>query len=185
MSVFFKKLNKKAVLTVALWLLISVGAISGVWAYLVSKTDTKTNTFIPGSVTCAVEEDFQNGIKSNVKIRNTGNVNAYIRVAVVATFLSDEGKVHATAPVEGTDYGVVWASSGWKKGSDGFWYYSSDVAPGALTGSLIEEATALTQAPEGFHLNLQIVASAVQSDPPAAVSKAWGITPVNGTIFPN
>ncbi|MBP3321371.1 MAG: hypothetical protein J6M12_03365 [Clostridia bacterium] len=185
MSVFFKKLNKKAVLTVALCLLISVAAVSGVWAYLVSKTDTKTNTFIPGSVTCAVEEDFQNGVKSDVKIRNTGNVNAYIRVAVVATFVSDEGKVHATAPVEGTDYTVIWASDSWKKGTDGFWYHSSDVAPDALTSTLIKEATALAQPPDGFRLNLQIVASAVQSDPPAAVNEAWGITPLNGKILPN
>ena len=185
MAVFFKKLNKRAVLTVALCLLISFGAVGGVWAYLTSKTDTKSNSFVPGKVTCLVEEEFHDGMKSNVQVRNTGNVNAYIRVAVVATFVSDDGKVHATAPLEGSDYNVVWANDQWKKGSDGFWYHSSAVSPGALTGTLIEEATQLKPAPDGFYLNLQIVASAVQSEPEDAVKEAWGITPVNDTILPN
>lgn len=185
MSGFFKKLNKKAMLTVALCLLISLASVSGVWAYLTSKTDERTNTFVPGRVTCAVEEEFHDGVKSNVKVRNTGNVNAYIRVAVVATYVSDSGKVYAAAPVEGTDYSVTWASGGWTRGADGYWYHSLAVAPNALTGTLIEQATRLTQPPEGFRLNLQIVASAVQSDPADAVKEAWGITPVNGTISPN
>lgn len=170
------------ILATVLFLICST--VGGVFAYLLSQPDSITNKFLPAKVTCSVEENFQNGIKSNVKIRNTGNVDAYIRVTVVATFRDQNGNVLATAPKEGTDYTVTWASSGWKQGSDGYWYYAKQVSPNELTANLIETAS-LRSAPDGYSLNLQIVASAIQSDPASAVTEAWGITPINGEILPN
>ena len=70
-----------------------------------------------------MEETFESGVKSDVTIRNTGNIDAYIRAAVIINFVSDDGKVLAAAPQEGTDYVIVWSSHGWVKGSDGYWYH--------------------------------------------------------------
>lgn len=156
---------------------------SGVFAYLISRPDVLINRFDPASVSCSVEEEFENDVKRNVKIRNTGNVDAYIRVVVVATFQTQEGHVLSVAPKEGVDYTVSWSANGWEKGSDGFWYYRLPVSPNGLTANLIESATVLTS-PENARLNLQIVASALQTDPATAVERAWGITPVNGEISP-
>lgn len=177
------KKNKRLIITI-LCLCIVTCAVGGVVAYLTSRTEPVTNEFVPAKVSCVVEEIFEGGVKNDVKIRNTGNVDAYIRVSVVANFVSDDGKVLATAPQEGTDYMVVWNPHGWKKGTDGFWYCKQAVAPDGLTPMLIESAVAVS-APAGYRLNIQILATAIQSAPDAAVQEAWGITPVNGELIPN
>lgn len=180
----FQKMNKKSIVLVALCLCLALGTVGSVWAYLASKTEKLSNRFVPAQVSCRVEETFQDGIKSDVMIQNTGNVDAYIRVVVVATFVDENGKVLAVSPEENVDYTVQWALSGWTLGSDGFWYYADPVAPNAFTSSLIETATQITS-PEHFTLNLQIVASAIQAEPTSAVQSAWNITPVNGKLIPS
>lgn len=174
--------NMKAVVLVAACLTLLLCSVGGVWAYLLSKTGTVTNTFVPAEVTCAVEETFQDGVKSDVKIRNTGNIDAYIRAMVVVTFVSEEGKVLAVSPKEGVDYTVTWSNGGWKQGADGFWYYADPVSPDQLTANLIETASAQS-APTGYRLNIQIIATAIQSDPADAVQNAWGVTPTNGKLI--
>lgn len=183
MKLYFQKLNKKAIVPVVLCICLALGTVGGVWAFFTSKSDTLSNQFIPAQVSCRVEETFQGGIKSNVMIQNTGNVDAYVRAVVVATFVDADGKVLAISPEEGVDYTVEWATNGWTLGSDGFWYYAEPVAPSAFTSNLIETAALITS-PEQFALNLQIVATAIQADPPSAVQSAWGIMPENGRIIP-
>ncbi len=178
-----KKFNKKRVTIVALCLCLLLSGVAGTWAYLSSITDPLQNTFTPAKVTCSVEEKFENGVKSEVKVRNTGDINAYIRATIVATYVLD-GKIYAIAPVEGTDYIVEWANGKWKKGTDGFWYYSDAVAPNEATNNLIKTAKVVS-VPEGCSFNLQIIATAIQAEPDLAVQSAWGITPVNGQITPN
>ena len=177
------KLNKKSIIVIALSAVILLSSVGGVWGYLASRPDPITNEFTPAFVTCEIQETFQGGIKQDVSVRNTGNVNAFIRAAVIVTFKDADGKVLATAPKEGTDYTVTWNSSGWMKGSDGFWYHGAAVKPGQLTADLIETATALN-IPDGFSLDIQIIATAIQSDPPQAVTDAWDVTFSGGVIIP-
>ena len=98
-----RKLNRSFVLLVScLALLVSV---TGTLAYLVTNTPDVVNTFTPGKVSCTVEEPgWQNGntVKQNVTIKNTGNTDAFIRAAVVATWVDEAGKISAT-PVESSD----------------------------------------------------------------------------------
>lgn len=183
MANYVKKRIIKTAAIIAACACLVLGTVGGVWAYLSAQTEPVTNNFVPARVSCSVEETFREGIKSDVKIRNTGNVDAYVRAVVVATFVSDDGKVLATAPQEGVDYTVTWASVGWLKGSDGFWYYDYAIAPDAVTTNLIEKASAIS-VPDGYRLNLQIIATAVQSDPERAVTDAWGITPTGGKLIP-
>ena len=158
--------------------------MGGVVAYLSSRTEPVINEFVPAKVSCEVEETFESGVKSEVAIRNTGNIDAYIRACVVVNFISADGKILATAPQENTDYMILWNSHGWIKGADGYWYHQKAVAPDNTTTVLIESASVIS-APEGYRLDIQIVASAIQSEPHSAVQEAWGITPVNGELIPN
>ncbi len=183
MASFFRKLNKKSLLIIALTVVVLLATVGGVLGYLYSRPQPITNEFTPSFVTCEVEEAFENGVKQDVAIRNTGNVNAFIRAAVVVTFQDSDGKVLATAPKEGTDYTVKWAQNGWMKGSDGFWYHGAEVEPNELTANLIETATAIT-APDGFSLNIRIIATAIQSNPTQAVQEAWNVTVLDGEIIP-
>ena len=169
--------------TLALCFCLLLGIVSGVFAYLSANTDLLSNRFVPARVSCRVEESFQDGVKSQVRIRNTGNAKAYLRAVVVATFIDENGKVLALSPKEGEHYSLTWTDEGWFQGADGFRYHSDPVAPDGLSAELIETATVIS-VPEGCRLNLQILASAVQSDPEKAVWEAWGIRPVNGRLLP-
>lgn len=178
-----QKKKGKTVLLVALCLLLLLGSAGGVWAYLSAKTNTLSNRFEPAKVTCRVEESFLAGVKSDVAVRNTGNVKAYIRAAVIATFVDEEGKVLAVSPKEGEDYTVTWGEGEWTRGADGYWYFASPVSPDELTGKLIQTATAAS-APEGYRLNLQILATAIQAEPAEAVEQAWGFAPTGDKLLP-
>lgn len=177
------KRKKIAMLIAVVGLSIALCA-TGVYAYLSAKTDPVTNEFVPAKVSCVVKETFQDGVKSNVTVQNTGNIDAYIRAAVVVSFVSDDGSVLATAPKEDADYIISWGSAGWEKGADGYWYYKKPVVPEETTPMLIDTAVGIS-APSGYRLHIQIVASAVQSAPDTAVQEAWGVSVINGEIVLN
>ena len=151
--------------------LIAFAAVNGSLAWL-TDTDNADNSFVPASVTCTVEEDFVNNVKSNVTVRNTGNIGAFIRVALAAVWKNDDGTIAAVVPVQGTDYHLTWNTQNWLLGADGYYYCKTAVAPGEETPVFIEECTVSTSL-AGCHFELQIVASAIQYDPPAAVESAW------------
>ena len=184
MGTRMQKKRRYNVPVAALCLLLIACAVGGTYAYLSSKTDPVSNEFVPAKVSCTVEETFQNGEKSDVKVQNTGNIDAYIRAAVVATFVSENGKVLATAPEEGVDYIVTWGAAGWRKGTDGYWYHAEPIAPGKTTTPLIDSASGVS-APAGYRLHIQILATAFQAEPDTAVQEAWHVTVMNGEIIPN
>lgn len=197
-----KNMKKKALLTMSVALLLFV-AVCTTLAYIFTKTEPVENTFNPSKVSCAVVENgsatentdsiVETGkTKKNVQIKNTGDTDAYIRVAVVINWMSEDGtKVWATKPVEGTDYSINWAfddtenPTAWDPGSDGYYYYKNSVVPnGGVTEILITEAKVLKEAPqEGYDLSIEIVASAIQAKPTSVVTSQWGVTVANdGTI---
>lgn len=177
------KARTKRIVFIAAALVLLLASVGGVRAWLMAQTQPVENTLVPASVTCAVEEHFENNLKQDVRIRNTGNIDAYIRATVVVTFVDDSGKVSAVAPREGVDYTLVWGTD-WQMGSDGFWYFPTAVSPDGLTSVLVDRASVLA-APEGFHLNIQILATAIQSEPEEAVRHAWGVTVTDGVVTPN
>ena len=69
------------------------------------------------------------------------------------------------------------ADGKWVKGSDGYFYYTSSVVPGASTeGSLLTCTVTYPDNPE-YTLSVEILAEAIQSAPEKAVQEAWvGVT---------
>ena len=190
-----KNMKKKALLTMSVALLLAV-VVGTTLAYILTNTYSVENTFKPSKVSCAVVEDGGDPVaagthntgtvKKDVQIKNTGDTDAYIRVAVVVNWMSADGtKVWATKPVEGTDYSITYATgTSWVKDSDGYWYYTRSVPPtdgSNLTGILIENATQLVdKGPVGtdntqYYLSIEIVASAIQAEGVGATSAqdAW------------
>ena len=176
---------KKRTITVAL-ICIAICIISGITlAYVVSQTDVLKNIFAPSRVSCEVLEDaFDGAVKTNVRIKNTGDTTAYIRAAVIVTWMSEDGNsVTAAKPVRGTDYSITFndgEGSDWVEGSDGFWDYTLPVDANAETEKLIVSCTGLTTPPEGYYLSVEITASAIQSSPANVVTDNWstGVTGV-------
>ena len=200
-----KFINKKfmVITAVALLLFVTVGSTL---AYIFTKAEPVENTFNPSKVACAVVENNKadknsanivetGSTKTDVKIKNTGNTDAYIRVAVVVNWMSEDGtKVWAQKPVECTcdgehqttntacEYSITYATGpDWVDGGDGYYYYTQPVAKGALTDILITNATQLVaKGPVGtdntqYYLSIEIVASAIQSSGMGATSAqdAW------------
>lgn len=175
--------KRLATLLVSLLLVLGV-AVGGTVAFLSTRTDRKVNTFTPSKVTCAVTETFGNNVKSNVAVKNTGDTTAFIRAAINVTWMKDAAEydaanqtVSAKVPLKGTDYSITLAeNNNWIQGADGYYYYQLPVKPQDSTKVLIEECKLQENAsvPDGYHLSVEIVASAIQSVPEAAVKAAWG-----------
>lgn len=180
--------KRLATLLVSLLLVLGV-AVGGTVAFLSTRTDSKENTFTPSKVTCEVTETFNNNVKSNVAVQNTGDTTAFIRAAINVTWMSNQDAADQTVsskvPVKNTDYSIKLAdNTNWIQGADGYYYYQLPVAPQVSTGVLIEECKLLKSAsvPDGYHLSVEIVASAIQSAPDSVVQSMWHVTVADGKI---
>ena len=181
---------KKRICLILAAMLLVTAAVGATVAFLVDETPSVENAFYPTFVTCQVQESFDANanVKKNVYVQNTGDVFAYIRVAVVVTWVdAQSGNTYGGAPVAGTDYTVTTGQEGWERGADGYYYCNAPVAAGDKTPILIDSIAPVEgRAPEGYVLSVQIVASAIQAEPADAVLAAWsGVTVYDdGTISP-
>lgn len=180
--------KRLATLLVSLLLVLGV-AVGGTVAFLSTRTDSKVNTFTPSEVTCAVMETFENNVKSQVAVKNTGDTTAFIRAAINVTWMSNQDAanqtVSAKVPVKDTDYSITFAkNTNWIQGADGYYYYQLPVDPQVSTEVLIDECKLQENAsvPDGYHLSVEIVASAIQSAPDSVVQSMWHVTVENGKI---
>ncbi len=179
------RMNKLAILFIAVVMLI--GAVVGsTVAFLVTKTAPVENKFTYASVSCTVSESFNGTTKEKVQIQNTGTTDAYIRATYVVNWLNKDGSI-APVPQGTIPNGYTLSISenpdnAWTKGTDGYFYYLTPVAPGGLTdGSLVNCTVTYPQGVEPeYILSVEILATAVQSTPAKAVQEAWGVTPVSG-----
>jgi len=180
--------KRLATLLVSLLLVLGV-AVGGTVAFLSTRTDSKENTFTPSKVTCEVTETFNNNVKSQVAVKNTGDTTAFIRAAINVTWMSNQDAanqtVSAKVPVKDKDYSITFAkNTNWIQGADGYYYYQLPVDPQGSTGELIEECKLQENAsvPDGYHLSVEIVASAIQSAPDSVVQSMWHVTVEDGKI---
>lgn len=167
-----KKADRAVLLLVSLVLVLSA-AIGGTLGYLTGQVSV-TNTMQVGNFTTEIDENTKNGVKSNVKVQNTGDYDAYIRAVVVVTWQNKDGAVYPEAPVANEDYTITYGTDWTQQG--GFWYYNGVVGAKQSTGNLINSCKPVERkAPEGYDLNVEILASAIQAEPAQAVKDAWGM----------
>lgn len=178
-----KRNYKKIVLLAVSLLLVMCAAIGGTVAYLIDSTGEVKNTFIPASVPPGIEEKIEGNVKKDVTIKNTGNVDAYIRVKVVVTWKDANGNVYKDAPVKGTDYTWTAGDSKWVL-HDGFYYYTAKVPADGSTASLFTNCQQLSTAtvPDGYSLSVDIHAQSVQAEPASVVGDTWGVVITEGSV---
>ena len=171
-------MRNRAILVIAVAALVCALGAAGAVAFLIDTTNPVENTFDPSKVTCAVKEPgWTDGasVKENVSVTNTSNIPAYIRVALVANYADADGNLSPVNPA----YTLRWNETDWYLAADGYYYCKAAVAPGADTPVLIHSCSA-EGVPAGYHFELQVIASAIQSAPFDAVSEAWGAANVSG-----
>ena len=173
--------RKVIVLAIAAVLLLSA-TVTGTLMYLVSKTTAVTNTFEPATVTCEVQENFEGKVKKDVTVKNTSNIDAYLRVKLVTYRVNADGeRIGGTAAIPGFTPGEGWFEK------DGFYYYKNPVAqnktPAAnLIGNDGITLVKYTDADGGRQV-IEVIAEAIQSVPTSVVKEYWNVTvDANGVI---
>ena len=186
------KLKIKLITLLVSFLMIGAAAISSTVAFLYTYDDPVVNKFIPSKVTTAVVEDITKvqGVKSDVKIANTGDTTAWIRAAVVVTWQkitvdsatgTETVQVYGQMPELNKDYEITFnlaeqtdPKGKWEKADDGFYYWSQPVPVDKSTGILITSCKPKDPAPEGYFLTVEILGSGIQTFPDAkSYSQAW------------
>lgn len=185
--------KRKRIIALLVGVVLLAGT-AGTLAWL-SATGVLVNQFGIGSVTPSVQEKLNGNVKSDVKAKNTGTAPAYIRAAVDIYWQdATSGARLWEEPQADTDYEIAWSdelrdalgknlASIWIKASDGFYYWTSPVAPNTETDMLIASVTEL-KATEGRNLVVDVSTQAVQSVPDNAVREAWSCAVQDGVLIP-
>ena len=184
--------NRSFVVLAALLVLV-LGIVGTTLAWLTDTTEDQTNTFEYAKVSCQVLEDVNSNEtrKSNVRIQNTGNTKAYIRATYVVTYRDEAGNILYETLDWKVDLSDKINRDSWVQGEDGYWYCKTPVAPGKETPALFKEPIDGNgkfldggRSKEHAITYVEILATAIQSQPVKAMGEAWGYTMNNGTLTP-
>ena len=183
--------GKRCKSTKNIWLMASVVmilavAIGGTVAYIATSAGPVENTFTLGQVPITVVEDFNGNVKNDVKIKNMGDVDAYIRATVIANWVDSQGNIYGEKPVKNVDYSISYGNA-WKE-IGGYYYYKGKVAPNGgktdvlFTNCKVKEGVT---PPEGYTLSVEILAQSIQTGTSdEAIKQAWKVDPTSWTAIP-
>lgn len=161
--------GRKAALILSLCLIFAL-AVGTTVALLVAHTNAVTNTFTAAESEIKIEENTDNGSKSEIYVKNEGTATSYVRVKLVCNWVDKDRNVSATPVPAPTITNNDWFVK------DGIYYYKMPVAPEGKTSNLLEDHP-ITQgeAPEGCHLEVTVLAESIQAAPSTAVTESWHV----------
>ena len=169
--------GRKAALILSLCLIFAL-AVGTTLAYLKANTSPVTNTFTAAKSDIKIDEDVTGGQKKSIIVQNTGTATSYVRVKLVCNWVDKDGNVSATPVPAPTITNSDWFEK------DGIYYYTKPVAPTGQTSNLLD-GNPIKQpegAPDGYHLEVTVLAESIQAAPSTAVEGAWAVTVVNGAL---
>ena len=165
-----RKILKTAIFILSVILVLLCGTT---FALMYRQTQELNNQLEAAFVACTVGEDFDGVKKDSITVKNTGNIDAYLRVCLVSYWVDGEGHIISKP----SQILALSKADGWIAGTGNVYYYSKPIAPGDSTPNLLAAALNLE--------NLQVVevfADAIQSKPAEAVTDSWGVTITDGVI---
>ena len=172
--------GRKAALILSLCLIFAL-AVGTTVALLKANTAPVTNTFKAATSEIKIEEKTDNGIKSEICVKNEGTATSYVRVKLVCNWVDKDGNVSATPVPAPTITNNDWFVK------DGIYYYKMPVALNDLTSNLLD-GNPIKQpedAPDGYHLEVTVLAESIQAAPDTAVKDAWKVVEVkDGSLTP-
>ena len=154
------------------------------------------------------DDEIVNGVKKNIDITNHGNVNCFIRAMIIGNWVDEDGlpifgytdfktpgAEYTEIPswtIEGALNGAAYAGSfvglpgnGWVRSTDdGYFYYTTAVAPEASTVPLFTSFTPSATVPQyeiaGKPINttffMEIAVQAIEAKEGETYTQAWGNT---------
>lgn len=168
--------GRKAALILSLCLIFAL-AVGTTVALLKANTAPVTNTFTAAKSKITIEETTDNGIKSEIYVKNEGTATSYVRVKLVMNWVSDDGKTVSATPV---NISVDYDKTNWFE-QDGIYYYKTPVAPvgekpNNVTSNLLKTPIEQPEgAPDGYHLEVTVLAESIQAAPSKAVTDSWRV----------
>ncbi len=181
-----KTLSKKSfiILIAVIALVVTVTTvITVVWAFMFKSTKTYDNEFEPAHMSCEVVENFDGTKKTSVKIKNTSNISAYLRLRLVSYWQDTKGFVVQRESIM-PSYTVN--SADWLSLGDHTYCYKYPIEPGDVTGELLKSSIDLHDKVTDDPLNdgvvyeyehvIEIIAEAIQAEPADAVENSWNVT---------
>ena len=161
-----RRISRRSILLTVSVLVLCLSMVGGTMAWLTTRTDPVENIFTVPGPGIKIEEEFDNKVKKDVGITNTGDIPLYVRLNLVCSYVDGEGNVYPKAPVAGESYTLVPGSSDWVQASDGTYYYTKPLAPGQRTSDAVESITPKydSSLPEGVALDVHVLAQYVQAE---------------------
>nr|WP_319488810.1 hypothetical protein [uncultured Caproiciproducens sp.] len=170
-------------------IMLAAFAVGGTRAYMLAKSDQKTNTFTKGDADIEVSEpgdgtytiDSSNTVAKEVYVTNdkktTPNaIPVYVRVRLVPVVIDSDG--NGTGDPVSVTYPNLNISK-WQAVGE-YYYYKGILQPGATTEDLIKSATIAAGIPSGKKVEIQVIADSIQIVG-AASKEAWGLVYSGGT----
>lgn len=161
--------GRKAALILSLCLIFAL-AVGTTVALLKANTTPVTNTFTAAKSEIKINENVENGKKSSIQVENIGTATSYVRVKLVCNWVDKDGNVSATPVPAPTITNSDWFVK------DGIYYYKMPVALNGETSNLLQDHP-ITQgeAPDGYHLEVTVLAESIQAAPSEAVTDSWHV----------
>ena len=168
--------GRKAALILSLCLIFAL-AVGTTVALLKANTAPVTNTFTAAKSDIKINENVENGKKSSIQVENIGTATSYVRVKLVMNWVSKDGKTISGEPV---NIDVNYDTTKWFE-QDGIYYYKTPVAPvgekpNNVTSNLLKTPVEQPEgAPDGYHLEVTVLAESIQAAPSKAVTDSWRV----------
>lgn len=160
--------GRKTALILSLCLIFAL-AVGTTFALLKASTDPVTNTFTAAKSGTDIVEKLDGSQKKSIIVQNTGTAVSYVRVKLVMNWVDENGNVSAE-PVNITpSITDDWFEQG------GIYYYKMPVAANGETTNLLQTPITQGTAPEGYHLEVTVLAESIQAAPSKAVTDSWGV----------
>lgn len=160
--------GRKTALILSLCLIFAL-AVGTTFALLKANTEPVTNTFTAAKSGTDIVEELDGNQKKSIAVKNTGTAVSYVRVKLVMNWVDESGNVSAE-PVNITPS----ITADWFE-QDGIYYYKMPVAANGETTNLLQTPITQGTAPEGYHLEVTVLAESIQAAPSKAVTDSWGV----------
>lgn len=178
--------GRKAALILSLCLIFAL-AVGTTFALLKANTAPVTNTFKAAESGTHVDVEDSGNEKTGIFVKNEGTATSYVRVKLVMNWVDGNGNV-----VSGGNLPEVKLNEPDWFLQDGIYYYRTPVGPkdsgNDTTANLLKAGSPIKQpegAPDGYHLEVTVLAESIQAAPDSAVTEAWKVVEVkNGELTP-
>lgn len=160
--------GRKTALILSLCLIFAL-AVGTTFALLKASTDPVENTFTAAKSGTDIVEKLDGSQKKSIVVKNTGTAVSYVRVKLVMNWVDESGNVSATPVGITPSITADWFEQG------GIYYYKMPVAAKGETTNLLKDPITQDAAPEGYHLEVTVLAESIQAAPSAAVQQSWGV----------